>query len=152
MFSLVYIVILLRILPPRLLLGLNTLQDFDVSHNRINSINKLLFKDCASLKRLNLSNNNLLALSKWELKNVLALEVLNLNQNRIRDLGGLNFEGRNLKIVDLSSNNIDKLQSTVFNNLDNVEEFYLQYNKISWLSIAFTGNLKHPNWFTVNNE
>merc|ERR1712062_646995 len=85
-------------------------------------------------------------------KNVLALEVLNLNQNRIRDLGGLNFEGRNLKIVDLSSNNIDKLQSTVFNNLDNVEEFYLQYNKISWLSISFTAKLKNVKIVDLSNN
>ena len=72
---------------------------------------------------------------------MLALEILDLHQNRIRDLGGLNFEGRNLRIVDLSSNNMDKLQSTVFNNLDNVEEMNLASNKISWLSIAFTGSI-----------
>ena len=50
---------------------------------------------------LNLVNNNILTLSKWELKNVLALEYLDLSFNRVRDLGGLSFEGRNLKTINL---------------------------------------------------
>ena len=69
--------------------------------NHESSINKLLFKDCASLRKLDLSNNNILTLSKWELKNVLALEYLDLSFNRVRDLGGLSFEGRNLKTINL---------------------------------------------------
>ena len=132
--------------------------------NHKSSINKLLFKDCASLRKLDLSNNNILTLSKWELKNVLALEYLDLSFNRVRDLGGLSFEGRNLKTINLrlvfkfmplshiligwkwasienrkSHNNIDKLQSTVFKYLDDVEEMNLSYNKIPWFSVAFSG-------------
>ena len=34
----------IKIVPPRLLLGLNLLEDISFAHNRINSINKLLFK------------------------------------------------------------------------------------------------------------
>ena len=41
--------------------------------------------------------------------------------------------------IELSHNNIDKLQSTVFKYLDDVEEMDLSYNKIPWFSVAFSG-------------
>ena len=72
-----------------------------------------------------------------------AKEYLDVNHNRLRDLGGMNFEGRNLKYIDLSNNNLDKLQSTVFENLENVEKMSLAFNSLPYLSLAFTNKLEN---------
>ncbi|XP_060524610.1 toll-like receptor Tollo [Cylas formicarius] len=93
------------------------------------------------LERLDLGENNMWSLPEGTLCPLYSLEVLNLTKNRFREVGSFRFSqghsercGSNLKILDLSRNNIDRLPSGQFSGLSRLEKLYLQGNGLSVLA------------------
>lgn len=91
--------------------------------------------ELSRLERLDLSENNMWSLPEGVLCPLYALEYLNLTRNRLRELNSLQFYqtpsqqcGANLKILDLSRNNIERLPTGVFSGLQRLQKLYLQGN------------------------
>ena len=83
-----------------------------------------MHSDCNSLTFLSLANNNMLSLGKWTVKNILSLRHLDLSGNRFRDLGGLQFEGKNLETINLDNNKVifQPVSGVRPNNLSSVRQ------------------------------
>lgn len=93
------------------------------------------------LERLDLGENNMWSLPDGVLCPLYSLEVLNLTRNRLREVASFRFAqspseqcGTNLRVLDLSRNNIDKLPSGMFSALGRLQKLYLQGNGLSFLA------------------
>lgn len=94
------------------------------------------------LERLDLGENNMWGLPEGVFCPLYSLEVLNLTRNRLREVSSFRFAhnpseqqcGTNLRILDLSRNNIDKLPSGMFSALTRLQKLYLQGNGLSFLA------------------
>ncbi|XP_018323682.1 toll-like receptor Tollo [Agrilus planipennis] len=99
------------------------------------------------LERLDLGENNMWSLPEAALCPLYSLEVLNLTHNRLRDLTPFKFGynpsercGGNLRILDLSRNNIDRLSANQLSGLTRLQKLYLQGNGLVHLADrAFEG-------------
>lgn len=98
-------------------------------------------EELRQLERLDLGENNMWSIPEGVLCPLYALEVLNLTRNRLREVSSFHFSsnfpdkcGANLKILDLSRNNIDSLPSGPFSSLSRLEKLYLQGNGLSTLA------------------
>lgn len=93
------------------------------------------------LERLDLGENNMWILPEGILCPLYSLEYLNLTHNRLREVSHLKFTynpsepcGPNLKILDLSRNNIDRLSPGLFSGLKSLQKLYLHRNSLSYLA------------------
>lgn len=93
------------------------------------------------LERLDLGENNMWSLPEGVLCPLYSLEVLNLTRNRLREVSGFKFAaspsercGANLRLLDLSRNNIDRLPSAQMSGLSRLQKLYLQGNGLSYLA------------------
>ncbi|KAI4458688.1 slit [Holotrichia oblita] len=99
------------------------------------------------LERLDLGENNMWSLPEGVLCPLYSLEVLNLTHNRLREVSSFKFTqhamercGGNLRILDLSRNNIDRLPPGQFSGLARLQKLYLQGNGLTHLADrAFEG-------------
>ncbi|KAL1491727.1 hypothetical protein ABEB36_012282 [Hypothenemus hampei] len=100
---------------------------------------KTFSEELRILERLDLGENNMWTIPEGALCPLYNLEVLNLTRNRLREvINTFHFSntlpekcGLNLKILDLSRNNIDSLPSGAFSSLGRLEKLYLQQNSLS---------------------
>ncbi|XP_019868180.1 toll-like receptor Tollo [Aethina tumida] len=94
------------------------------------------------LERLDLGENNMWSLPEGVFCPLYSLEVLNLTRNRLRDISSFQFSasgpsekcGANLKLLDLSRNNFDRLASSQLSGLSRLQKLYLQGNGLSHLA------------------
>ncbi|CAH0552815.1 unnamed protein product [Brassicogethes aeneus] len=94
------------------------------------------------LERLDLGENNIWNFPEGVLCPLYSLELLNLTRNRFRDITTFQFSangpsekcGTNLKLLDLSKNNIDRLPSSQLSGLSRLQKLYLQGNGLSHLA------------------
>lgn len=160
---------------PAALRNLPTLEELDLSANRIraltcedfanltrlrslslhaNSISALpdcLFEDLTQLQVLKLQNNSISKLSRTFRLSLQNLRELRLNSNKLVSIGGGDFSGlQALQSLSLHSNQIKKLTNGSFSGLTNLTSLQLQSNKIVaqvLVSAVFTGliNLQRLN-------
>lgn len=93
------------------------------------------------LERLDLAENNMWGLPEGVLCPLYSLEILNLTRNRIREVASFKFSqnpsercGGNLRLLDLSRNNIDRLLSGQLSSLVRLQKLYLQGNGLVHLA------------------
>lgn len=101
------------------------------------------------LERLDLAENNMWSLPDGVLCPLYSLEVLNLTRNRLRDISSFRFTnnhpssssssssekcGVNLRLLDISRNNIDRLPSGQLSGLSRLQKLYLQGNGLTHLA------------------
>lgn len=93
------------------------------------------------LERLDLGENNMWSLPEGVLCPLYALEVLNLTRNRLREVSSFKFAqnpsercGGNLRLLDLSRNNIDRLPPGQLSGLSRLQKLYLQGNALTHLA------------------
>ncbi|KAJ8921595.1 hypothetical protein NQ315_010500 [Exocentrus adspersus] len=98
-------------------------------------------EELRQLERLDLGENNMWSLPEGVLCPLYALEVLNLTRNRLREVTSLRFAanpsercGANLRLLDLSRNNIDRLPSGQLSGLTRLQKLYLQGNGLTHLA------------------
>uniref|UniRef100_A0AAF5DGB2 Uncharacterized protein n=1 Tax=Strongyloides stercoralis TaxID=6248 RepID=A0AAF5DGB2_STRER len=119
---------------------MKNLKKLILSKNKLATIGELL--NLEKLIELNLNENLITSLvlvntqAPTQYLNLPHLEILKLSKNMITSstLGKLNLKYlKNLKEIDLSSNNIDKIDFSIFSSLPNLEKLCLQNNQIKTL-------------------
>ena len=114
------------------------LENFNVASNRISFISDL----CLSLTTLDLANNYLSLYGNIH-KNLAAisllrnLRVINLSNNNISCIPEDLFEKmKDLELVNLADNALSHIDQHVFDNNQNLLELHLQYNQIATFNIS----------------
>lgn len=115
--------------------GLDSLQILDLSHNHLKSLQVSQFSNCPSLRIISLSSNHLRSLPREVFQNT-RLEGLDLSNNGFvvfpnQALGDVGFTLRHL---DLSYNQIDRIDSTMFHETQFLSHLNLCRNKLNILS------------------
>jgi Leucine-rich repeat (LRR) protein len=112
--------------------GLESIQELLLSTNRIKEIDMSVFSTMKDLKRLNLSKNNLtdfqISKSKLNLKH---LEELSLSYNSIKSFKFENMSS--LKKLNLSNNQIERIECGTLAGLSKLEALYFSFNKIKYI-------------------
>ncbi|XP_072043266.1 uncharacterized protein [Amphiura filiformis] len=128
---------LLTSLHEHFFLGLNQLQELDLSGNMFNdTLSADFFKDLENLHILRLDNNNLLTIERALFQNLINLTVLTLNHNFFTSLPADVFQDlENLSELSLQTNQLTALDSNIFQGLNNLTELYLNNNTIKELPV-----------------
>lgn len=125
-------------------------QEINLSHNKINTIEAGAFVNLSSLMELNLGTNKLLTISDWWKD--LHLTRLDLSFNQISEIppGVVGIVDRNYGVVNLSKNMIKTVKLDEFKNT-NLKWIYLSSNLIS--EIIGTENINTTNryWNFTDN-
>lgn len=134
----------LRTLPAAAFAGLTSLKHLEVqSHNGdwtsavIMEIHKDTFQRLSHLQSLNLAFNNLWTLPKDSLCDLVNLRKLNLSHNHILDtldLGLENCEFPEIKVVDLSHNQLTTFRQSDLRAPSNLQVLYLNANRLGILA------------------
>lgn len=119
----------------RSFLGLSNLQEMDLSMNRIEMLQVEQFSNLGKLRVLNLANNKLRTIPRDAFYNT-RIERLNLSFNNIAlfPASSLSEIGFTLRALDISNNQIDSLDSTMFQNTQFLLDLNLASNQIKLLS------------------
>ncbi|XP_054765704.2 toll-like receptor 13 [Lytechinus pictus] len=102
------------------------LQILLIAHNSIYKLNPMSFSGLLALRQLDISINGAEVLgTKW---NNPALRILDISGNEITHLSDTKFEGNlsSLQKLKLSGNNLDKLSPTTFQDVQLLQEIYLE--------------------------
>lgn len=94
-----------------------------------------------SLKYLDLSVNPLKKLQKSNFQGMSSLVSLNISSTNLKTLDGDFFKKSNIKILDVSDNKLEELNLTLFNNLRNITNFYLDRNDWNCYSLRLVMDL-----------
>ncbi len=118
--------------------NLNNLDYLDLSNNILSSINGV--EELINLKKLDLSYNVISKLT-GRIKSLYSLEILRLDYNNIQYTDNLlNLKNlQNLITLSLNGNQLQELK--IFEDekfLINLEELFIQYNKLIFLTINFS--------------
>lgn len=110
------------------LLGLQGLNEFNVSQNLLKDMQGLQYPLLKVLKTLNISFNEIKVIEC--LNNCTNLEVFLIQRNRIKQIYHETFEKTpELQLINISENNLKYLMG--FENCKNLNKLMVQYNKIS---------------------
>lgn len=126
---------------------------------------KLYFlKNLVALEHLRLCSNNIENIhgGKENFKSNYKLRILNFHDNRIKNISGLfcyynenkalNSYLRNLAVLDLSNNNINEIKLEDLSCLHNLQELYLQFNNLAYLTSKSFQNLYSLKVLHINNN
>jgi leucine-rich repeats and immunoglobulin-like domains protein 1/3 len=116
---------------PNSLVGLDQLENLNLSHNSIRSLPDKVFRDLTKLKKLELNSNKIEKIHKQTFFGLVCLQTLDISVNLLSNLSAFVFsELTSLKIVKLSQNKIQNVDKHAFNGLASVEEIFLNSNLI----------------------
>jgi len=124
-------------------LKLRRLKTLDLSNNQLSEIPREFVSECLSLETLVASNNNFTTLPEIVAPSLTNLKTVRLNKNK---LGGQSSKKQfsfprfllklpNVKVVDLSSNNLEDIPPPISWSTQQLKELVLADNKIKKLSL-----------------
>lgn len=124
-------------------LKLRRLKTLNLSNNQLSEIPREFVSDCLSLETLVASNNNLTTLPEIVAPSLTNLKTVRLNKNKF---GGQSSKKQfsfprflltlpNVKVVDLSSNNLEDIPPPISWSTQQLKELVLADNKIKKLSL-----------------
>ena len=115
-------------------LGIHNLQILDLSYNEIEQLQVEQFSNLENLRIINLSNNHIRSLPRDAfLGSKLERVDLSNNQFVVMPTGTLSEVGFSLRSLDISSNLIEHLDSTMFENIPFLTSLNLCNNKLTIL-------------------
>lgn len=123
----------ISILGDKALSGLNSLKELDLADNQLAALPTTLFNESASLEKLFLQNNSLTLLPSGIFEGLTDLIVLNLSRNAISThlLSEQTFSGlARLQVLDLSWNQLSKIEASTFAQLAQLRVLSLNNNHI----------------------
>ncbi len=114
------------------------LESLNLSNNQLSSFRSAVFNGLDQLKNLNLSYNQFTSLPESSFSSLPNLEYLNLSKNKIQTMHESTFsavEGKvyQLKILDLSYNELEELSDFTFSYLVRLQSLKLNNNQITEL-------------------
>jgi Leucine-rich repeat (LRR) protein len=114
----------------------NFVEVVDFSNNISECMEMFAFLGKLSVKEIDISWNNITYIYPETFLFTPNLTILSLANNRLLELqNGLMFSGNSLKILDISYCNISRIdETTIKYGVSNLEELYLQHNKIEYIS------------------
>lgn len=121
--------------------GLHVLQMLDLSHNHIEQLQVEQFSDMRHLRIVDLSHNHIRSVSRDAFQGT-RLERLDLSHNEfvVMPNAALGEVGQTLRYLDMSRNQIEHLDSTMFSNTPYLLGLSLSQNKLTILpDNVFTG-------------
>lgn len=107
------------------------LQNLYLTQNHINRISPGAFITLFSLQILDLSLNVIEMLPKERLQGLHQLTKLNVSHNNLRDLEDFSQDLGLLKYLDLSNNQLNKIDKETFGYLSSLKELYLTANRLT---------------------
>ena len=128
---------------PESALKLRRLKTLNLSNNQLSEIPREFVSECGSLETLVASNNNLTTLPETVAPSLTNLKTVRLNKN---NFGGQSSKKQfsfprflltlpNVKVVDLSSNNLEDIPPPISWSTQQLKELVLADNKIKKLSL-----------------
>lgn len=126
---------------------LKSLTTLNISQNRIRSTDDLGFNECtetlSQLRSIDLSTNELSVFeANWTSSDLRSLQKLYLQENNITKLSLEAFEPFvALKVLNLSINHLETLNSGIFRKMTDLQELYLQQNKLYLLPVDLFATL-----------
>lgn len=123
----------LNILEDEAFTGLETLQKLDLANNELVALPPDTFREMKHLRELYLQNNSLTALAPGIFSNLEGLLLLNLSRNDITN-DWLNSDAfsalHQLRVLDLSHNQLTRLDSNLFRGMSSLKILNLEHNRI----------------------
>ncbi|XP_023318982.1 toll-like receptor Tollo [Trichogramma pretiosum] len=113
--------------------GLSAMTRLDLADNRLTGLPPELFVDCRELKEIYLRNNSLAVLPPGLFGELAHLLVLDMSENELTAewINSATFAGLvRLVVLDLSGNQINRLESAIFRDLYSLQILKLQDNLI----------------------
>ncbi|KAG9337950.1 hypothetical protein JZ751_027444, partial [Albula glossodonta] len=127
----------------------------NLSHNAIelSEADIQTLKNFSQLTELHLDNNMLTTLPGHMFDNLSHLKILNVSSNNISRVEPLAFAGlANLEELDLSHNSIPSLPPRVFANLSSMKSLYLKGNRLHLLENVTFLDLTHLNHLDLDKN
>lgn len=114
-----------------------TLEEIDISDNKIQTLDLTPLADCPRLKRLGLNNNLLEVLDLSPLGDCRELEKLNIAKNRLKQIS-LNplQEAQNLSVVNLSNNFLESIDLSPLEIATSILAIELSHNNLETVYIG----------------
>ena len=123
----------LKILDENALETLPYLQELNLADNQLSALPPTVFNKSQSLHKLMLQNNSLTMLTSQLFSGLTNLTVLNLSRNAISShlLASDTFSSdlKHLKVLDISYNQMSKLETSIFASLSSLQVLNLKHNQ-----------------------
>ncbi|KAF8790032.1 Insulin-like growth factor-binding protein like [Argiope bruennichi] len=114
-------------------LGFRNIAHLSLRHNKIVKISPGAFKPLTKLTVLDIGYNNIDILPEERLYGLKKLKTLNLTCNRIIELPVFSEDVEQLEILDVSGNQLHKVEGVTFRHLYNLKTLWMQNNQITWI-------------------
>ena len=128
----------LKILDENALATLPYLQELNLADNQLSALPPAVFNKSQSLHKLMLQNNSLTMLTSQLFSGLTNLTVLNLSRNAISSHllapDVFTTDLKHLKVLDLSYNQMSKLQTSIFAELISLQVLNLAHNQFHIIS------------------
>ena len=135
---------------PAAIRGLTSLQEINLSNNRIEQVRPDAFRGLSELRALNLSFNRITALPDDVFADLGNLAFLRLHGNRITDLGKEALRGPLfLQRLALSWNPLGELREDVFANIPSVDQVFLRETQLEAAPAQALANLTSLGWLDL---
>jgi Leucine-rich repeat (LRR) protein len=122
----------------------HSLKELILSYNKIQCIDREMFKNLSNLEYLDFQNNRIESVEKFAFLNNTNLKNIDLKSNRLHivDLSGLS---ERILSIDLTLNSISWINTTSFQNFTSLEFLDLSFNQIESLNNDASSFFSHLN-------
>lgn len=103
-----------------LLKGVRFLRNFYMSGNQISEVAKNAFTSTTRMREIDLSNNSIVNVTSGTFNNLQWLDYVKLDHNQIEHVQTGAFQKMYRVLIDLSWNNISKIDKTAFRECQNI--------------------------------
>lgn len=128
------------------------LQNLYLSENHINRISPGAFGTLLNLRILDLSQNVIEILPRERLQGLYQLTKLNMSHNNLRDLEDFSQDLALLSILDLSHNQLAKVDKTTFDFLIGLKQLYLTSNYLTTIPMESFKALRKLEWLEIKRN
>lgn len=128
------------------------LQELNISHIGLETLEKEIFTNATSLKKLNASHNKIQEIPVQLLNNAVLLNEIDFSYNQIKRLHSFFLpDSSQLVILDFSNNQIETIDKDAFDNMTNLNKLNLTHNPIGFLNIGTFSKLKNLQYLNLSD-
>lgn len=145
----------ISLIADRAFVGLNALQILNLSSNSLVALPPEMFQSSRDIKQIYLNNNSINVLAPGLLEGLDQLMILDMSQNELNSewVNRDTFSGLiRLVVLNLSNNKITKIDSLMFQDLNNLQFLSLENNKIMRISEGAFSSLKNVHSLSLSHN